>query len=43
MMDGSVRGSYDTTYAKFGVWRRRACGRSWSGGSVCCWRGTVRS
>jgi len=28
MKDGSVRGSYDITYAKFGVWRRRACGRS---------------
>jgi hypothetical protein len=28
MMDGSVRGSYDITYAKFGVWRPRAYGRS---------------
>ena len=28
MMDGSVRGSYDITYAKSGVWRHRAFGRA---------------
>jgi hypothetical protein len=36
MMDGSVRGSYDITYAKFGVWRYGARGRSRLRGSACC-------
>jgi hypothetical protein len=37
MMDGlSVRGSYDITYAKFGVWRHGARGRSGLGGSHGC-------
>jgi hypothetical protein len=37
----SVRGSYDITYAKFGVWRYGARGRSGPGG--CCRVGTLRS
>ena len=36
MMDGSVRGSYDITYAKYGVWRHGARGRSGLGGSASC-------
>jgi len=36
MMDGSVRGSYDITYAKYGVWRHGARGRSGLGGSANC-------